>query len=193
MPLSPTYPLLTDRLALRPPTPADAPAMHVYKRREDVTRWVPHGVLTLEQIVERATAARAELTEPGQHLHLLAFARDGDDASGELIGEGHLFWHSAEHRGGEIGYLVNPDHLRQGYATEIGREMLRLGFDELGLHRIVARTYAPNVPSQGVLERLGMRRETYLVSNEQLRGEWTDEIGYALLEDEWREQHRVTR
>ncbi len=179
--LAPTYPLLTERLSLRPPTPADAEAIHVYKGRADVTRWVPHGVLSVEAIAERAGLARQVLTEPGQHLHLLAFTRD----TGDLVGDGLLFWHSAEHRGGEIGYIIDPRFGGRGYATEIAREMLRLGFDELGLHRIVGRIYAPNTASERVLQRLGMRREAYLVSNELLRGEWTDEIDYALTEDEW--------
>jgi RimJ/RimL family protein N-acetyltransferase len=30
-----------------------------------------------------------------------------------------------------------------------------------------------------------MRQEAYLVRNEWFKGEWTDELDYALLEDEW--------
>jgi RimJ/RimL family protein N-acetyltransferase len=36
-----------------------------------------------------------------------------------------------------------------------------------------------------VLERLGMRREALLVDNEWVKGEWTSELDYALLADEW--------
>ena len=64
--------------------------------------------------------------------------------------------------------------------------MLRLGFEELGLHRIIGRIDARNTPSARVLERLGMRREAHFVHNEILKGEWTDEVVYAMLEDEWR-------
>ena len=35
-------------------------------------------------------------------------------------------------------------------------------------------------------ERLGLRREAHLVENELVKGEWTDELVYALLEHEWR-------
>jgi RimJ/RimL family protein N-acetyltransferase len=51
--------------------------------------------------------------------------------------------------------------------------ILRLGVEGLGLHRVVA-----------LLERLGMRREAHLVENEFVKGEWTDEVIYAVLE--WR-------
>jgi RimJ/RimL family protein N-acetyltransferase len=38
-----------------------------------------------------------------------------------------------------------------------------------------------------VLERLGMRREAHLRENEFIKGEWCDELVYAMLASEWRE------
>jgi RimJ/RimL family protein N-acetyltransferase len=64
--------------------------------------------------------------------------------------------------------------------------MLRLGFDELGLHRIVGRIDARNAASARLLDRLGMRREAHFAQNKILKGEWSDEVVYAILEDEWR-------
>jgi RimJ/RimL family protein N-acetyltransferase len=63
--------------------------------------------------------------------------------------------------------------------------MLALGFEGLGLHRIAGRLDGRNVASARVLERLGMRREAHLVENERVKGEWTDEVVYALLAREW--------
>ena len=62
-----------------------------------------------------------------------------------------------------------------------------MGFDELGLHRIEGRIDARNTPSARVLERLGMRREAHFVQNEFIKGEWTDEVVYAVLAAEWRD------
>jgi len=106
--------------------------------------------------------------------------------TGVLIGDVVLFWRSREHRQGEIGYIFHPDYHGNGYATEAAREMLRLGFDDLGLHRIVGRVDARNTASARVLERLGMRPEAHFLQNEMVKGEWTDEIVYAMLEHEWR-------
>jgi RimJ/RimL family protein N-acetyltransferase len=180
--LAPGYPLLTERLSLRPPTRADAPAIHVYKGRADVTHFVPHGPLSVEQIAERADRAPTLLTEEGQALNLLVHSR----RDGALLGDVILIWYSREHRGGEIGYVFDPAHAGQGYATEAAREVLRLGFEELGLHRIFARLDSRNAASAAVLRRLRMRHEAHFVSNEYWHGEWTDEDRYALLEDEWR-------
>ena len=47
----------------------------------------------------------------------------------------------------------------QGFATEMARAVLAHGFDGLGLARIVGLTWPENVPSQRVLEKIGMRGE----------------------------------
>jgi RimJ/RimL family protein N-acetyltransferase len=106
--------------------------------------------------------------------------------SGEMVGDVMLSWHSAKHRGGEIGYVINPDFQGHGYATEASRALLEMAFAQLGLHRVIARIDSRNHPSARVLRRLGMRQEAHLVHNEWFKGEWTDEIDFAMLEDEWR-------
>ena len=63
--------------------------------------------------------------------------------------------------------------------------MLALGFGELGFHRIFARCDARNAASYKVMERLGMRREAHFIHNELFKGEWGDEIWYAILQPEW--------
>ena len=52
-------------------------------------------------------------------------------------------------------------------------------------HRITASCDARNTASAAVLERLGMRREGYLRQSTWAKGEWTDDLLYALLEQEW--------
>ena len=85
----------------------------------------------------------------------------------------------------EVGYWVREAYWGQGYATEASKMMLSLGFDEFGLHRIFGRCDARNEASAKLMERLGMRREAHFVHNEIFKGEWGDELVYAILEDEW--------
>jgi RimJ/RimL family protein N-acetyltransferase len=101
------------------------------------------------------------------------------------VGEFVLFLRSVEHRGGEIGYIVHPDFQGRGLATEGARAMLQIGFETMGMHRIIARIDARNAGSARVLSRLGMRREALLLQNEWFKGEWGDEADYAMLESEW--------
>jgi len=105
--------------------------------------------------------------------------------TGALLGDVVLKWESAEHRQGEIGFVLNPAYHGKGYAYEASRVLLSLGFEEMKLHRIVGRCDARNTASARLLERLGMRREAHLVQNEWVKGEWTDELIYAMLDGEW--------
>jgi RimJ/RimL family protein N-acetyltransferase len=52
---------------------------------------------------------------------------------------------------------------------------------------VTANSFADNLASWRLMERLGMRREVYTVRESLHRsGEWLDGVGYALLADEWR-------
>ena len=85
----------------------------------------------------------------------------------------------------ELGYLLTAGTQGRGYATEASREILRLAFEDLGFHRVIARVEARNTASAALAERLGMRREAEFVENEWIKGEWQSEIVYAMLAREW--------
>lgn len=181
--MPPAIPLETDRLLLRPMAHGDAVAVHSYKSRPDTVHYLPHGPLTLDEVHERIDTrwAGRDLQAEGDALCLVA----QEKATGRVVGDVVLFLRSVEHRGGEVGYVLAPEGRGKGYASEAARAMLRLGFDHYGLHRIIGRIDARNAASAAVLERLGMRREAHFVRNEFWKGEWTDEVIYAVLADEW--------
>lgn len=180
--LTPSYPIRTERLVLRPLTRDDTDDVFAYQSRAEVCRYIPYAPRTREQVATRMTPpqARAVIEEPGQALLLAVQLRE------RVVGDVMLSWVSREHGTGEVGYVFNPDYRGHGYATEAVRELLRLGFDDLGLHRIIARLDARNAASADVLRRLGMRQEAHLVENEWFKDEWTDEFIFAILASEWR-------
>ena len=179
----PEYPIRTERLLLRPYALADVDALYAYQRLPEVHRYLytePRSRSEVEALVAERAGVRA-LTGAGQALDLVADLAQ----TGELVGDCVLFWHSQEHQQGEVGYVFNPAYQGRGYATEVVGALLRLGFDGLGMHRITGRLDARNVASARVLERAGLRREAHLVENEIVKGEWTDELIYAILRGEW--------
>ncbi len=182
----PEYPIVTERLLLRPITPSDAVAMHAYKSDPDAVRYVPYPPLQLADVEERiaTTWANTRFAAEGDAVCLAVEERE----TGSLIGDVVLFWRSETDRSGEVGYIFDPRAAGRGYATEAVRALLALGFDGLGLHRIVARMDERNTSSARVAERLGFRREARLVESEWFKGEWTTLIVYALLEHEWHER-----
>jgi RimJ/RimL family protein N-acetyltransferase len=180
--LRPDYPIATERLLLRPLVAEDALAVHAYQSREDVCRYIPYNPRSMDEVAAWLSSARSSIDEAGQAI-LLAVVRAADNV---LVGDVMLAWRSAEHGTGEVGYVLDPRHTGNGYATEATNAMLQLGFSGLGLHRIIARIDARNVASARVLQRLGMRQEAYLRENEWFKGEWSDEIDFAVLASEWR-------
>jgi [ribosomal protein S5]-alanine N-acetyltransferase len=57
----------------------------------------------------------------------------------------------------EVGYRLLPDAWGKGYATEGASALVRYGFEELGLHRIIGVTHPDNAASQRVLQKAGLR------------------------------------
>jgi RimJ/RimL family protein N-acetyltransferase len=164
----------------------DLDAVHDIQSRPEVTRYLLFDVRDRDEArasLEQRVAAGRPDHQGGRLLLALAVVLP---PAGTVIGDVVLFQQSREDRQGEIGYIFHPDHGGRGYATEAARAMLGIGFEAYGLHRIVGRIDARNVASARVLERLGMRREAHYVQNEMIKGEWTDEVVYAMLEDEWR-------
>ena len=59
----------------------------------------------------------------------------------------------------EVGWRLARQHWGQGYATEAARAWLAHGFAALRLDEIIALTVPANLPSQAVMQRLGMRHD----------------------------------
>ena len=57
--------------------------------------------------------------------------------------------------GGHIGYVVVPECRRQGYATEILCQSLRIARDKCGLHRILVTCDDDNIGSIRAIEKNG--------------------------------------
>ena len=177
-------PLRTGRLLLRPARPDDARATFEYRRLEAVSRW-------LLELPTDLGAYEAAFADPERLATTVVV-----DLDGRTIGDFRLevedAWGQAEvaHRArgtqAKLGGVVDPAHGGQGYATEATEELLRYCFEDLGVRRVVSSAFAANTAVLRLVERVGMRREAYLVRDGLHRsGQWLDSVRYAILDDEW--------
>lgn len=181
--LRPNYPIRTERLLLRPYQRHHLDYLADMASRPEVVRYLYEEVRDRKEVsaeLELRSRLRS-IDKEGDRLLLVAERAE----DGVVVGDVNLHYRSARHRQGEVGWVFHPDHQKRGYATEAATEILRLGFDELDLHRISARCDARNTGSVGVMERLGMRREAHFVESEFFKGAWADELVYAILASEW--------
>jgi RimJ/RimL family protein N-acetyltransferase len=175
-------PLETERLVLRAHRRDDLDDLASFHGDPEVVRHVPWPVRDREATAEtlEAKLAQTSLDELGQWLVLAVELR----STGTVIGEVLLKW--AADRQGELGFAFRRDHQGHGYAGEAATALLRLGFDDLGFHRISAVVIEGNDASLRLLDRLGFRREARHVDGVVFKGAWTTTLVLALLEDEWR-------
>jgi RimJ/RimL family protein N-acetyltransferase len=179
----PIDPIRTQRLVLRPFTPGDLDALHAMFGDEEVSRYLDHGPITREAVAEllERISQYTGIDEGHGELRVAVELR----SSGEVIGDFSLWRTSADHAQGEIGFVLLPAHQGRGYAAEGMRELLRIGFEQAGLHRIVGQCDALNRGSAMLMERLGMRREAHFRENMLIKDAWSDELVYAMLASEW--------
>lgn len=169
----------TDRLLLRPFEEGDVDDVWAYQRLPEVARhmlreprdrdgaeWSVRGMMA-ETGADRRYSFAVVLPEPAT-----------------VVGEVSLLGCGGTN--GEIGYVLHPGHQGRGLAAEATRAMFGLGFDELGMHRIFGLCSARNAASARLMERLGMRREGHFRHSRRVKGEWRDELVYAILAREWR-------
>jgi len=81
------------------------------------------------------------------------------DSAGQVVGHGGIFPSPREEGEIEVGYALKPDFWSHGFATEITRVSLEVGFEHVGLRRIIGIAQVTNLPSRRVMEKCGMVME----------------------------------
>jgi RimJ/RimL family protein N-acetyltransferase len=87
----------------------------------------------------------------------------------------------------ELGYRLLPRYWRRGLASEGARELVRHGFEDLGLTRIFAETMAVNAASRATMASIGLAyvRTFHLDWDDPLPGAEHGEVEYAITADRW--------
>lgn len=85
----------------------------------------------------------------------------------------------------EMGFWIDVDCWGKGYATEAGKLILRLAFEDLQLNRVYARHMARNPASGKVLAKIGMKHEGVLRQAMKKWGVFEDMVQLAILRQDW--------
>jgi RimJ/RimL family protein N-acetyltransferase len=174
----------TARLVLRPMTEADLDDIHDYHSRADVCRYLPFEPRSRDEVAEKiAKYSKALVLNGDGDFWQLAIERASDP--GHVIGDVFFTIKSVANATCEVGWILHPDHTGSGYMTEAAQAVLKIAFDELGMHRAIADLDPRNHASAALCERLGMRREADFLEDLWFKGEWGDTAIYAILEREW--------
>ena len=172
----------TPRLVLREYAVGDFAAVQAYAgdlENIGYMLWGPNEPEHTERFIELAIGYGG--SDPRSEYEMAAELR----GTGEMIGGFGLSLDEGREQG-MLGYILNKRFWGKGYATEAVAGLMRFGFGELLLHRIWATCDGRNRASYSVMEKNGIRREAnHLRSRKDRRGEWADELRYAILREEW--------
>ncbi len=174
--------LKTERLILRPFEDTDASVIFPLINEADVVRYllaVPHPHPE-DRLLPWMRSAR-EATRRRERFHFAIVLRE------TRLPVGDCSFHdvSWENMSAEFGYWLGKPYWGRGYMTEAVRELVRFGFEDLGLERIHARVQAPNIASIRVIEKAGLKLE-YIARREVRKdGEFRDMLHYGLIREEY--------
>lgn len=166
-----------ERVTLRPLTVADVTDSYVGWMNDTVTnrfmetRWRAHTRADVEAFVAEKQALDRE------HLFGI-FLNEG----GRHIGNLKIGPIDPHHGRGDLSYFIgDPDARGQGLASEAVGLGVRIGFEQLGLHKLTAGIYARNGESGRVLNKNGFVAEGRRPSHFAFEGGRDDMVEYGLV------------
>ena len=85
----------------------------------------------------------------------------------------------------EIGWFLDKDYERKGFATEAVKISLTFLFEDLKAHKVVAKARETNVRSFKLAERCGFVKEGLLRDNARVGNTWVGLLCYGMLRSEY--------
>ncbi|MBT3319553.1 MAG: GNAT family N-acetyltransferase [Clostridia bacterium] len=171
----------TEKLTLRPFVMDDIETVHSYisdgenakyllfatDSRDDTKAFIEKAIEDYSEVPLRNYNYAIELNENSKHIGGCSIMIDADGSEAE------------------VGWVIRKEYWGRGLGTLIAQMLIKHGFEQLGLRRIYAACDSENVGSYRVMEKNGMRREGYFVKSRLSRGQYKDELYYAILREEW--------
>lgn len=174
--------LETERLILRPLSPADAPSIQAsasVRAIASTTISIPHPYPDGE--AERYITRQLTALEAG---HSVTFVMEHKSEKG-FCGIIEVREIEQEHSQAELSFWVAVELWGQGYMSEALNPVLRFGFDDLNLNRLYAYHMLRNPGSGKVLQKNGFVREGVLRQRVRKWGVFEDVTLWAMLRKDW--------
>ena len=83
-----------------------------------------------------------------------------------------------------MGYTIFNDHWQQGYGAETARLLVKIGFFDLGFHRLEAHIDPANTPSQKTAAGAGLQFEVLRKQFIWEQNHWADQEIWTILNSE---------
>jgi len=173
--------LTTPRLLLRPVQQTDAAAILQYRSDSEANQyqgWMPKSIDEVRAFIQKVAPA---INEPETWYQLVIL----DGTTGELVGDVGIHFIDPEGFQAEVGCTLSKHQQGKGYATEALTATIDYLFGSLNKRRILTSIDPRNTASIQLVERLNFRKEGHFKESIFFKGEWVDDVVYAMLSHEW--------
>ncbi|HKG05392.1 MAG TPA: GNAT family N-acetyltransferase [Pedobacter sp.] len=170
--------LETERLILRQMLRSDSPSFYELRTNAQVMQYIDR---VQHKNLEESEAMIQKINEGFVNGANIIWAITFKIQPQQMIGNiGYWRTDLPNHRA-EIGYMLHPDHWRQGIISEALRPVIDFGFNTLGLHSICANINPGNQASRQLLIKHGFVKEAYFKEDYYFNGKFLDSEIYGLL------------
>ena len=177
-----SFPILnTQRLLLRQITQDDDRSMLEVLSDEDTCEYLTHNAVNDIATIQRMIYGMQRFFDEKQRIRW-GIAKRQDNS---IIGHCGFFDIDKANCCAEISYCLKSGLWGQGIMTEALDAMLKFGFEDYGLNRIVAKVMKDNVGSINVLRKLGFVYEGILRESLYKNGKYHDLMIFSILKNEY--------
>lgn len=170
--------ITTSRLLLREQKQSDAPALFHLRTNTKVMRYIdrprPKDVHDSEAVIQSIN----ENFHKGMNLIWAITLKEHPE---QMIGNIGYWRTDLNNYRAEVGYMLHPDHWRQGILSEALVNVIDFGFSSIGLHSISANINPANEASRQLLLKHGFTKEAYFKEDYYFNGKFLDSEIYGLL------------
>ncbi|MFX0048610.1 MAG: GNAT family N-acetyltransferase [Candidatus Hermodarchaeota archaeon] len=183
--LGPAYRIETERLVIRCYNPKDAPKLQksIQESVEHLRPWLPWVKSEPEELkvkVERIRIFRAKFDLSEEYFFGIFNLKET-----ELIG-GIGLHPRVGSNAFEIGYWINVNHIKKGYATESVAALTKVAFEVENVNRVDIHCDPNNLNSAAIPKKLGYMFEGILRGRtETIDGEPSDSMIWSIIKEEY--------
>ena len=171
----------TENLILRKIKVSDYTDMFEYSSLDSVTEYLTWNSHRNEEYTKRYLKLVQDQYYDGEFYDWAVVLKNEN----KMIGTCGFTSFDIENNAGEVGYVINPNYAKKGYATEALKRIMYEGFMTLNLHRIYARCMDGNAASLRVMEKCGMTYEGCARSSMYIKGKYRSIHTCAIISNEF--------
>ena len=173
--------LLSQRLCLSSYTLEDASAFFKLRSNAEFMRYL--GLYPMKELSEAQERVKSTITsfDEGEGVSWKISLK----GSSELIGYIGFWRIDFFHSRAEIGFGIHPDYQQKGYMLEALIEVVKYGFQDMGIHSIIAEVDPNNAGSVKLLKKGGFQKEGHFRESYYFDGEFLDSDYYCMIKSDF--------